>query len=163
MGDQELKYKTTIGEIPLFVREGSIIPTCNYALSTFLLDPSVLKLDVYTGKSGSFLLYEDDAVSEKYKTKNEMSVTEIVYRESPKSLIIKAARGEYTNAPARRSYQIKLHGLSGLQPVEVNGQRIKMVKGLPDKKNVIWSESSKTLIIDIDKQDVTTNVEIKLL
>jgi alpha-D-xyloside xylohydrolase len=166
-GDQELRYPTTFGELPIFVKEGSIIPSYKYALSTFQLDPKVLLLDVYTGKNGSFALYEDDDVSEKYRTRNESRTTDLIYNEKDKSLIIKAARGAYLNAPNERSYQITLHGLSKSQQVEVNGKIIKQLKSELITNNQVnassWSEKTKTLNINIQKQNVNTDIVVKLL
>ncbi|MGN1084107.1 MAG: DUF5110 domain-containing protein, partial [Lachnospiraceae bacterium] len=47
-----------IQTIPLFVREGSILPRTYPAQSTAELTDALL-IDVYTGKDGEFVLYED--------------------------------------------------------------------------------------------------------
>jgi alpha-D-xyloside xylohydrolase len=166
-GDQELRYHATFGELPVFVKEGSIIPSYKYALSTAQLDAKELLLDVYTGSNGNFALYEDDDVSEKYKTRNESRTTDLIYNEKDKSLIIKAARGVYLNAPNERLYKITLHGLSKSQQVEVNGKIIKELKSELITNNKVnassWSEKTKTLNINIQKQNVNTDIVVKLL
>lgn len=57
-GGQWITCEAPIEKIPLFVREGSIIPRTLPAQSTAELS-DVLFLDVYTGRDGEFVLYED--------------------------------------------------------------------------------------------------------
>lgn len=164
-GNQELQYKTAVGELPVFVKEGSIIPKYNYAQSTFLLNPEILKIDVYTGKNGAFALYEDDAVTEKYRTKNENRVTDIIYNDSNKKLTIKAAKGNYSNAPNKRYYKLIIHGFLQSQKVEINSKIVPFITESEslsnDMNGVIWSENTKTLHIYIGKQNVNSDVEIR--
>lgn len=57
-GGQWILYEAPIQTIPLFVREGSIIPRTFPAQSTAELSDALL-IDVYTGRDGEFVLYED--------------------------------------------------------------------------------------------------------
>lgn len=166
-GNQELQYNARVGELPVFVKEGAIIPKYNFALSTFLLDPAFLNIEAYTGRNGSFELYEDDAVTEKYRTKNEYRITQLLYNEIDKNLIIKASSGYYTGAPDSRTYKIVFHGLSRPYKVEINGKIIKQFKenssSTTEENSATWLESSKVLQINIEKQSVHNDILIKLL
>jgi len=55
-----------LDRIPLFVREGSIIPMAESAGSTMFMDFSDLRIEVYAGPEGSFSLYEDDGTTTDY-------------------------------------------------------------------------------------------------
>ena len=81
-------YPVQDQNMPLFVREGAIIPKRDYSLSTFTLDPAVLNLHVYVGQDGQFELYEDDGVTEKFNTQSESLRTQITYSQKEKKLDI---------------------------------------------------------------------------
>jgi hypothetical protein len=136
-------------------------------LSTFWLNPEILKLDIYSGKNGSFTLYEDDAVTEKYKTKNENRTTDIIYTNSDYSVIIKAVKGTYTNAPENRAYQICIYGIAKLNKVEVNGKPLKLFKEekqmVEQGNSIFWSEDMKTLHIYTGPHSIHKDVIVKAL
>ncbi len=112
-GGQVIQYHAIVGELPVFVKEGAIIPKYAYAQSTFWMKPGKLILEVYPGKDGRFILYEDDGVTEKYKTRNEKRLTTIYYNEKNRRVVVKAALGNYAKAPLTRSYEIVFHGAAG--------------------------------------------------
>ena len=58
-GGQWITASAPIDVIPLYVREGSIIPTCDFAQSTDELSRDIT-LNVYAGKDAEFTLYEDE-------------------------------------------------------------------------------------------------------
>ncbi|HQV31975.1 MAG TPA: glycoside hydrolase family 31 protein, partial [Calditrichia bacterium] len=76
-GNQVLRGPAAVGKIPLWVKAGAIVPTHPYAQSTAELDPSQLILNLYTGGEGTFTLYEDDGVSERFRTRAELRSTTI--------------------------------------------------------------------------------------
>ena len=123
-GGQVVQFPAKFGELPVFVKEGAIIPKHQYAKSTFWIQPETLILDVYAGKNGSYTLYEDDGVTERYKTKNEKRFTEILYNDKTRQVTVKAARGKYNNAPENRTYQIVFHGTNGVSTVNTIKQTI---------------------------------------
>lgn len=55
-----------LDRIPLFVREGAIIPMARSAGSTQFMDFSTLWIEIYAGPEGSFSLYEDDGLTQDY-------------------------------------------------------------------------------------------------
>lgn len=56
-----------LDRIPIFVREGAIIPMAGIASSTRSMDFSTLWLEIYAGSEGSFDLYEDDGLTQDYR------------------------------------------------------------------------------------------------
>lgn len=56
-----------LDRIPLFVREGAIIPMAQSACSTRFMDFSTLIIEIYAGPEGSFSLYEDDGLTRDYQ------------------------------------------------------------------------------------------------
>lgn len=56
-----------LDRIPLFVREGSIIPFAGSEDSTRFMNFNALRIEVYRGPQGSFTLYEDDGITQDCK------------------------------------------------------------------------------------------------
>lgn len=65
-GGQSWFVETTLDHIPVFVKEGSIIPYREYSGTVLEGDNRHLALDIYTGSPGTFRLYEDDGLSRDY-------------------------------------------------------------------------------------------------
>jgi alpha-D-xyloside xylohydrolase len=163
-GGQTIRYQAGVMEIPLFVREGSIIPRYPYAQSTFTMDESRLILDVYTGRDASFKLVEDDGVTEKYRTRDEKRSTPIEYHEDANRVTIHPARGSYQDAPTHRSYRIRIHGMENPNRVDAGTATIKKVsseKEIPwQEKGYFWNEKQSILTIQTLQHPVEETVEV---
>lgn len=161
-GGQVIRHAATEDNIPLFVKEGAIIPKHAYALSTFTIDASALTLEVYTGKDGTFHLYEDDGVSEKFRTADEHRTTAIHYQENPRRLIIRAAEGDYEGAAPARKYRIRFHGLEKLQQFQFDGQPLRSVKseeGLSEETPyTFWEEGQNIQVIVLPEASIKQDV-----
>jgi alpha-D-xyloside xylohydrolase len=66
-GGQTITAAAPIERIPLFVRAGSIVPMGAPIPSTATRQP-LESIRVYPGRSTSFTLYDDDGVSNRYRT-----------------------------------------------------------------------------------------------
>ena len=122
-GTEENIFAAT-GDLPVFVKAGSIIPMAPYALSTFFIPKDILLIHIYTGADGSFRLYEDDGVTEKFRTQDQSRLTEIVFTQADLAVSIGAAAGSFDGAPSSRSYQIIYHGLPSEPPLYLDGTPI---------------------------------------
>jgi len=165
-GGRQIKYKANFSEIPVFVREGSIIPKYAYAQSTFNLDPSSLTLEIYPGRDASFSLYEDDGVSERFRTRDEKRITPIEYIEDQHKLIIHPAVGDYEEAPKNRRYQIRIHGISQMEPSLLRERNIDVVNSEKQintrMPGIFWNEEKKILILVTQQQPVDRKLELNL-
>ena len=110
-GDQVIDVPAAPGVLPIYVKQGSIIPKRQYALSTQFIDKTSLIIDVYTGKSGKTNLIEDDDVTEEYRDNVAIMNTEINFHETLSQLTINKSLGSYHGAPRQRQYQINFFGL----------------------------------------------------
>ena len=162
-GDKIINYQVTFDQIPLFVKEGAVIPNYNYAKSTFDLDPSFLILHVYTGKDGSFELYEDDGVTEKFRTRDEYRITEINYSEQNKRFVISPAKGNFNGAVPERKYRIVFHGIKQPGTIKVNGKMLKMFgEGTPaDEEGIYWDSDKQQMTVVTGVYDVKSKVVVK--
>ncbi len=103
-GGQTIDASAPIGNIPLFVKEGSIIPTgpdIQYAMEKS--DP--VTLFVYTGKDGHFSLYEDEGLDYDYE-KGAFSNIPFKYTEASKTLTIGKREGVFAGMLNTRTFQI---------------------------------------------------------
>jgi alpha-D-xyloside xylohydrolase len=147
-GNKTVNYSAATGVIPVFIKAGAVIPKAPYALSTFWIPQDSLNIHIYTGADGEFTLYEDDGVTEKYQTKNEVRTTLIQYKNESSTLKVNGARGIYDRAPDKRAYKIIYHGLSAEKRLYLNGSLI---------NPVVWNSSDKTLTASIPYQDTKSS------
>ena len=113
-GGQTVNIPVNISTIPMFIRSGAIIPMSGNKLTSMAMDKvEALELLIATGEDRSFVLYDDDGVSNDFKkgvfkkTTIEMSGDEIVklnfkseggYKDSIKTVranIIKKEKSPY--------------------------------------------------------------------
>lgn len=125
-GNSILKVGVPEGFLPLYVKQGAIIPRYDYALSTAFSNKEKLVLDVYVGANGSAELIEDDDHSEGYR-KGELQRTQLFYNHKDKSLRISKAQGNYIGALKKRSYEIRFYGETE-SCWELNGKRLRVEK-----------------------------------
>ncbi len=85
-GGRYILTDAPIDKIPLFVREGSIIPICEPAQSTEELSGDI-RLCVYSGRDAEYELYEDDFDGYGYE-KGEYIVTHIKWNEKDQKIDI---------------------------------------------------------------------------
>ncbi|MBL0131857.1 MAG: DUF5110 domain-containing protein [Chitinophagaceae bacterium] len=65
-GNAKHTVAAPVNQIPLFVKQGSVIPMRKYASSIEKGDNNTLMLHVYPGANGHFNLIEDDGTSNDY-------------------------------------------------------------------------------------------------
>jgi len=115
-----------IGQIPLLVRAGAIVPHRNYAASVEKGTNTTLKLEVYPGANNHFYLIEDDGSSNDYlQGKYAATLLEQRQTENGLQLVIHAADGTYDGMPLKRNW--KIHLKDSRKPVAVmcNNKRMK--------------------------------------
>ena len=85
-GGQEIEIEVCLEHIPVFVREGSILPVEEYHGSTVEKAGRNIELLVYAGADGCFSLYEDAGDGYGYE-KGEYCVTDITYTEKDRRVL----------------------------------------------------------------------------
>lgn len=115
-GGQTLDVDAPLNKIPVFVKEGSIIPAgpeIQYATEK-KADP--LTLYVFTGANAHFELYEDEDVNYNYE-QNQYTSIPFDYNEATHTLTIGARQGSYKAMLEERNFHIVL--VSSSHPVGV--------------------------------------------
>jgi alpha-D-xyloside xylohydrolase len=104
-GGQEITKATTIDEIPLFVKAGSIIPFGPEVQYATEKKWDNLEIRVYPGANGEFTLYEDENDNYNYE-KGIYSTIPFKWDEKSKTLTIGARKGSYPGMLADRKFNI---------------------------------------------------------
>jgi alpha-D-xyloside xylohydrolase len=92
-------------EIPVFVKEGAIIPTGPDIEYTSQKAADPIRLFVYAGKDGSFTLYEDENVNYNYE-KGAFATIPLHYNEKARTLTIGKREGQYPGMLTVRTFEI---------------------------------------------------------
>lgn len=104
-GGQHIKVDAPYERIPLYVRQGSILPvgqTLQYADEK---PAEIIDLYVYVGKDGRFTLYEDEGVNYNYE-KGQFATIPFTYEEATRTLTIGARSGSFPGMLQERTFRI---------------------------------------------------------
>lgn len=110
-GEIDLKVKAPLGQVPLFVKEGGIIPMREYSSSIEEGTNNMLFLHIFPGSEGGFSLFEDDGMTNDYlngaiaETKFKLTEPE----NGKFELVISKTTGSYKGMPKSRKIQVILH------------------------------------------------------
>jgi alpha-D-xyloside xylohydrolase len=105
-GGQQIAARAPLRRMPLFVREGSIVPIGPDVQYTGQKPDAPITLNIYTGKSGRFDLYEDDGVSYGY-ARGEWSRIPIRYDEESGTLTIGKRQGAFPGMVLNRIFNVR--------------------------------------------------------
>ena len=136
-GGKYLEVDAPYEKIPLFVKEGSIIPVGPEIQFTDEKPADPLTLLVYTGRDCTFTLYEDGGINYGYE-KGECSTIRFSYNNSSGELTIGDRTGEYEGVLKSRTFNIIWTGKDKALPfdplrnpdktVQYEGKEIKVNK-----------------------------------
>jgi alpha-D-xyloside xylohydrolase len=106
-GGQTINAKAPYGQMPVYVKEGAIIPYGPEIQYTAEKPADPITLYVYTGKDAEFNLYEDEGLNYNYE-KGAFSTINFTYSESAKTLTIADRKGKFEGMLENRIFNIIL-------------------------------------------------------
>ena len=115
--------------MPVFVREGSVIPCGPELQYTTEKQADPLNIWVYTGADGSFTLYEDEGDNYNYES-GAYSLIPMSWNEAERTLTIGPRTGEYQGMLTERTLNVVL--VSKEKPVRLDFAR-------PSDRTVTWA------------------------
>ena len=110
-GGTSFTARYAVDEIPVFVRDGAVIPeqpVMEYS-DQHPLDPLIV--NVYGSAAGRFELYEDDGISLGYE-QGAYAVTTLRHEadaDGLQHLVIEPARGQFAGQLPARAYELRIH------------------------------------------------------
>ncbi len=108
-GGQEITRKTTIDEVPLYIKAGSIIPFGPQVQYATEKKWDSLEIRIYPGANGKFALYEDENDNYNYE-KGVYSTIDFTWNDAAKTLTINDRKGSFPGMLASRSFTVKVMG-----------------------------------------------------
>lgn len=154
-----------IGKLPLFIREGAILPKRQ---ESGWIDPTVpdqLTFEIYPAKFSHFTLYEDDGITTGYQT-GKYSTMKILCRKVPGEIQIDIlpVRGTYRNRPADRPYSLEVFWPeTAPRTVTLNRKRLKPQKKIPGFGEKGWHLNPEAQFITIGTGTVKTSGKQKII
>lgn len=138
-----------IDQIPVFVRDGSIIPRAPVAQSTAEQPLNRRSLDVYCGEAAAFDLYEDDGLSFGYENGESLTTRLTCTPGSVPAIGIARGSGSWL-PPADRQWLINLHRTPA-EPsdVHINAASLPRVASEPELDGVAqgWTYTSDQRVV----------------
>ena len=123
-GAKTITRPVDLATMPIYVREGAIIPfdPVRQYTNEKVSEPTTLK--IFTGKNGSYTLYEDDGISLDY-LKGKAALTHITWNDQLKVLTIEPETPKAATIPEKRMFRVELipGGISKM--VSYSGKLIK--------------------------------------
>ena len=104
-GGQQANVDAPYERIPLFVREGTILPVGPDIQYTDEKPADTITLFVYTGKDCTFTLYEDEGINYNYE-KGSFSTIKFSYNDNKEELTIGDRNGEFDGMLKNRTFNI---------------------------------------------------------
>ncbi|TWF41358.1 alpha-glucosidase (family GH31 glycosyl hydrolase) [Chitinophaga polysaccharea] len=161
-------YNAPLDKLPLFVKQGAIIPMYPQMNYDGEKKTDTLTLDIYPAGKSSFDLYEDDGLTREYK--NGVFARTMIEVDATQGtrITINAARGTYTGINKQRAYVLQVHRATAPKKVMVNGQAVKVYSSQPafDKAatGCFFNASDKkgTLHIKTSYLDTATTQQIDI-
>ncbi len=133
-GGQEIVKATTIDEIPLYIKAGSIVPFGPQVQYATEKKWDNLEIRVYPGAKGEFTLYEDENDNYNYE-KGIYSTINFTWNDAKKMLTINSRKGSFPGMLTTRKFNIVVvvAGKKIEKTVAYSGKKLELVY----KRNLI--------------------------
>lgn len=161
-GDQVTRAKYSLDSMPLFVKQGSIIPM--QSLMTYSCERSLdtLIVQVFGPDSGRFNLYEDDGYSLDY-TDHNYSWTPISFsgkKNGEYRLSIGPTDGKFEGQVGSRAYTIQIHGLAKPSEIKLNNNPV--ILGESNGSGWMWDSNKSTIVISVPLTGIRQGIELTI-
>lgn len=126
-GGQSLVVDAPYEQIPVFVREGAIIPFGPEMEWCDEKPAELINLYIYAGQNGAFQLYEDEGVNYNYE-KGKFATIDITYDDADKTVKFGARKGSFNGMLKNRRFNIVLITKDAPKPLNLDNPQGIMVQ-----------------------------------
>ncbi len=153
-GGKEHVLEAPLGQIPLLVRRGAVIPEREYAPSIEAGSNEILTLNVYPGADCSFTLIEDDGLSSDY-LEGKYASTEIkgAALKDGFTVTVEPVRGWYDGMSGERSWKLKIHSDKIPRDIRINGRRV----------HFKYDAAGRVTLVDAGRHDLDRRTEMRIV
>lgn len=161
-GEQWTTVDAPLSSIPMFVKQGSIIPTMPVMNYTHEKPVYPLTFEIFPAQEGvqaSFTLYEDEGEDLGYQ-RDEFAKTPIVCRTLPDGieLTVSAREGKGYTVPGPRNLLFRIYSAKVPKEVTVQGKKIK--KARPERLEADLENNTESVLWSWDKENGVCSVRI---
>lgn len=110
-GGQTISFPAPLDKIPVFVKEGSILPMGNVIQNTNSKQDE-LEIRIYTGKDAVFTIYNDEGDNYNYEKGKHIEIP-MVWNEKNQTLTLEKQKGSYKDQTAQ--YTMNIVWITGKQ------------------------------------------------
>ena len=125
-GGQRLVVDAPYEQIPVFVREGAIIPFGPEMEWSDEKPAELINLYVYAGQNGSFQLYEDEGTNYNYE-KGKYATIDITYDDAAKTVSFSTRKGQFPGMLKNRQFNVVLISKDSAKPLNLENPEGKLV------------------------------------
>ncbi len=126
-GGQNLIVEAPYEQIPVFVREGAIIPFGPEMQWSDEKPAELINLYVYAGQNGKFQLYEDEGVNYNYE-KGKYATIDIAYDDNSRTVTFSARKGNFPGMLKQRRFNVVLITKDQAKPLNLDNPEGTMVQ-----------------------------------
>ena len=126
-GGQRLIVDAPYEKIPVYVREGAIIPFGPEMEWSDEKPAELINLYVYAGQNGQFQLYEDEGTNYNYE-KGKYATIDITYDDASKTISFGARKGQFAGMLKNRRFNVVLISKDAPKPLNLDNPEGKMVE-----------------------------------
>ncbi len=159
-GPVRVERSFTLGEIPVYVKAGAIIPMQPKMRHTGEKPVDPLILTIFPGESGATKVYEDAGNDLGYK-KGEFAYTEVRHAvdQGTAKIEILPVEGRFPGQLTQRQYEIRLPGTLPPESVSYNGTAVPFTH---EQVSPRWTYEGDTLttIISVPESAITERIEV---
>ena len=125
-GGQRLVVDAPYERIPVFVREGAIIPFGPEMQWSDEKPAELINLYVYAGQNGQFQLYEDEGTNYNYE-KGKHATIDISYDDASRTVTIGQRKGQFPGMLKQRRFNVVLVTKDAPKPLDLDSPEGQMV------------------------------------
>lgn len=125
-GGQTITANAPYERMPIYVKEGSIIPYGPEIQYTDEKPADMLTLYIYAGKDATFTLYEDEGLNNNYE-KGAFSTIRFDYAESTRLLTIQGRTGSFNGMLQKRIFNVIMIEPNNPKPLDFNQKVTKTI------------------------------------
>ena len=127
LSSRRLVVEAPYERIPVFVREGAIIPFGPAMEWSDEKKADLINLYVYAGQDGSFQLYEDEGTNYNYE-KGQYATIDIQYDDAARTVSFAARKGQFKGMLKKRRFNIVLVTKDAPKPLDLDHPAGKLVE-----------------------------------
>jgi alpha-glucosidase (family GH31 glycosyl hydrolase) len=153
-GGRSFSAHYAVEEMPVFVREGAIVPEQQAAAHSDARPLDPLIVNVYGAGDGRFELYEDDGHSLGY-ARGQYALTPITHAsdaDGRQRLVIGPAHGRYPGQPKARAYELRFHATARPAAILVDDRQA---------DGWSWDERNSTVVLRVPRRSVRDTLTVR--